>query len=59
MKSFMGVEPVVVQSLAAIGMDSNQLIANAFQGIAERANKIGQLNITPELLTQLTEKIKK
>ena len=59
MKSFTGIDPVVVQSLTAMGMDSNQLIANAFQGIAERANKIGQLNITPELLMQLTGKIKK
>lgn len=43
----------VVQSLAAVGMQPGQLIAQAFGGIAERAERIGQLNVSPELLRAL------
>lgn len=46
-------DPRVVQSLAAVGMQPGQLIAQAFGGIAERAEKIGQLNVSPELLRAL------
>jgi HD-GYP domain-containing protein (c-di-GMP phosphodiesterase class II) len=43
-------DPRVVQALAAVGMQPGQLIAQAFGGIAERAERIGQLNMSPELL---------
>lgn len=46
-------DPRVVQSLAAVGMNAGQLIAQAFGGIAERAERIGQLNVSPELLQSL------
>lgn len=46
-------DPRVVQSLAAVGMQPGQLIAQAFGGIAERAERIGQLNVSPELLQAL------
>jgi hypothetical protein len=46
-------DPRVVQSLAAVGMQPGQLIAQAFGGIAERAERIGQLNVSPELLRAL------
>jgi hypothetical protein len=46
-------DPRVVQSLAAVGMQPAQLIAQAFGNIAEKAEKIGQLNISPELLQAL------
>lgn len=46
-------DPRIVQSLLASGMDAGQLIAQAFGGIAERADKIGQLNMSPELLQSL------
>jgi hypothetical protein len=46
-------DPRVVQALAAAGMQPGQLIAQAFGGIAERAERIGQLNISPELLQGL------
>jgi hypothetical protein len=35
------------------GMDSKLMISLAFQQLAENAEKIGQLNISPELLTTL------
>lgn len=46
-------DPRVVQALAAAGMQPGQLIAQAFGGIAERAERIGQLNVSPELLRAL------
>jgi hypothetical protein len=46
-------DPRIVQALAAMGMQPSQLIAQAFGGIAERAERIGQLNLTPDLLQSL------
>ncbi len=46
-------DPRVVQALAAVGMQPGQLIAQAFGGIAERAERIGQLNVSPDLLQAL------
>jgi hypothetical protein len=46
-------DPRVLQALANNGMKAEQLIAIAFQEIAGRADKIGQLNISPDLLREL------
>ena len=46
-------DPRIVQALAAVGMQPGQLIAQAFGGIAERAERIGQLNVSPDLLRTL------
>ncbi|MBI3715992.1 MAG: SPFH domain-containing protein [Betaproteobacteria bacterium] len=48
-----GVDPKLVQALAAIGMEPSQLIAQAFGDLAENAGKIGQLNMSPDLLDSL------
>lgn len=53
MKALEGINPNVIQSLASIGMQPNQLIAIAFQELAENAKKIGQLNISPDLLQEI------
>jgi len=53
MKSLEGVQPNVLQSLANMDMKPDKLIAIAFQELAENAGKIGQLNITPDLLQAL------
>jgi len=53
MKALEKADPRIVQALAAAGMQPNQLIAQAFGGIAEKAEKIGQLNISPDLLQAL------
>jgi hypothetical protein len=58
MKIFEGVDTKVIQALAAAGMQPSQLIAQAFSGIAERAERIGQLNVSPDLLQTLLEKPK-
>ena len=46
-------DPKILQALTNVGMDSGQLISLAFKEIAESADKIGQLNISPELLSAL------
>ncbi len=53
MKALESADPRIVQALAAAGMQPSQLIAQAFAGIAEKAEKIGQLNVSPELLQSL------
>ena len=51
MKVYEGMNPDVLKALTNAGLDSGRLMALAFQGIADRAEKIGNLNITPDLLT--------
>jgi len=53
MKAIETVDPKTIQALASVNMNPDQLIALAFQGLAERADKIGELNISPELLGKL------
>lgn len=53
MKALDKADPRIVQALAAAGMQPNQLIAQAFGGIAEKAERIGQLNMSPDLLQAL------
>ncbi|MDH3348694.1 MAG: SPFH domain-containing protein, partial [Desulfobulbaceae bacterium] len=43
----------VLQSLASVGMNPGQLIALSFQNLALNADKIGQLNMSPDLLREL------
>ena len=49
-------DPRMLQALANAGMKPEQLIAVAFQELAGRADKIGELNISPDLLRQLIGK---
>ena len=53
MKIYEGINPEVLKALSNAGFDSNRLMALAFQGLADRAEKIGNLNITPDLLTAI------
>lgn len=55
MKAIQGVDPRVLQALMVGQADSNVLIAQAFQGLAANAERIGELNISPDLLQQLTQ----
>lgn len=45
--------PKVLQAITSQNMSPDQLISQAFQELAEHAEKIGQLNISPELLNEL------
>jgi hypothetical protein len=53
MKALQSTDPRIVQALASAGMHPGQIIAQAFGGIAERAEKIGELNVSSELLQGL------
>lgn len=53
MKALSGTDPKVLQALASAGMDPAQLVAMSFVEIAERADRIGQLNVSPDLLKEL------
>jgi regulator of protease activity HflC (stomatin/prohibitin superfamily) len=50
------INPGTLKALATIGMEPDKLIALAFEGLANKAEKIGNLNITPDLLRELIEK---
>ena len=53
MKALATADAKILQALASTGMKPEQLIAFAFQELAGRADKIGQLNISPDLLREL------
>ena len=53
MKSVSNIDPKIVQALTSRGMEPAQIIALAFQDLAGSADKIGQLNISPDLLQEL------
>ena len=53
MNALSGVDINVIRALAAIGLKPQTLIANAFQNLAGNAEKIGHLNITPDLIREL------
>lgn len=55
MESFAKIDPKVLDSLASVGMEPNQLIAVSFRALAESAAKIGELNISPDLLRELAK----
>lgn len=55
MGAFAGSDAKVLQALASVGMKPNQLMALAFRDIAENAGKIGQLNISPDLLSEIMQ----
>jgi hypothetical protein len=51
-----GVDPKVLQALSLGSADAGTIIAAAFQDLAQNAGRIGELNISPDLLQQLTQK---
>ena len=53
MQALSSADASVLQALATSGMKPQQLIAFAFQELASKADKIGNLNISPELLSEL------
>ncbi len=56
MKAFAGCDARVLQALASVGMQPGQLMALAFRSIADNAERIGHLNITPDLLREIMGK---
>lgn len=56
MQALANTDPKTLQVLSMMGMEPNQLISLAFRELAESANKIGELNVSPELLQGLLKK---
>jgi SPFH domain / Band 7 family len=55
MKAFGGADPKVLQALASVGMEPANLMALAFRDLADNAAKIGQLNVSPDLLREMLQ----
>lgn len=55
MQAYVGVDPKLLQALSLTGMQPGQMIAMAFQELADKAGQIGQLNITPDLLREVID----
>lgn len=53
MQAYAGVDPKIIQALSMSGMEPGQMMAMAFQELADKAGNIGQLNITPDLLREI------
>ena len=56
LEPLLALDPKALQVLAARGLEPRLLVAMAFQEIASNAAKIGNLNISPELLDTLMHK---
>jgi regulator of protease activity HflC (stomatin/prohibitin superfamily) len=56
MKAVAQTNPKTLQALTSARMEPGQLVALAFKELAENAEKIGQLNISPDLLRELLAK---
>ena len=56
MKALSETDPKILQALTSSGMEPGQLVALAFKELAEGADKIGQLNVSPDLLRELMAK---
>ena len=56
MQALSAADARILQALTSAGMKPEQLIAFAFQELAGKAEKIGQLNISPDLLRELMNK---
>ncbi|MFZ5698673.1 MAG: SPFH domain-containing protein [Pseudomonadota bacterium] len=48
-------DPAFVEAIANSGMEPDRIIAQAFKGLAANAQRIGNLNISPDLLERLMQ----
>src|SRR5262249_12957869 len=55
MKAFAATDAKVLRAVASAGMQPGQLMASAFPELADNASKIGQLNVSPDLLREIME----
>lgn len=54
LQTYAGIDTEIIKALATSGMDSRALIAKAFLEIGGKADKIGVLNVSPDLLESLS-----
>lgn len=59
MKALAESDPKIIEVLGNTRMEPGQLIALAFKGLAESAERIGELNVSPDLLRELISKDQK
>lgn len=57
MKAFTALPVENLKAMALAQMQPDQLMAVAFETLAQNANKIGELNITPDLFGQMMKKV--
>jgi hypothetical protein len=55
MRSLADGDPRILEALASVGMNPGQLMAAAFRELAGNAAKIGQLNVSPDLLREMLQ----
>lgn len=53
MNALASTDPRTIQALSSMDMDASRLVALAFHNLAEGADRIGQLNVTPDLLREI------
>lgn len=53
LQALAGVDSKTLQALASMDMDASRLVALAFRDLADNAERIGNLNISPDLLQEL------
>ncbi len=56
MEAYSKISPEVLVALSEMCMEPEKVIAQAFEKLAANSNKIGQLNITPDLLESVMNK---
>jgi len=54
MEAMAKVDPRILEAITSAGMKPEQLISQAFRELAKSSGKIGELNISPDLLQSLT-----
>ena len=58
LRTFKGIDPYVLQMLAVQTTDPRLMVSLAMKELAQNASKIGNLNISPELMQLLMEEKK-
>ena len=59
MKAFRELPVANLKAMAMANMKPEQLLALAIEALAENANKIGELNLSPDLVNQFARKVKR
>ena len=55
MEAMAKVDPRILEAITSAGMKPEQMISQAFRELAKSSGKIGELNISPDLLQSLTK----
>ena len=53
LKAMQGMDPRVLETITMAHLSPDQVVSQAFKSLAENAERIGELNIAPDLLREL------